>query len=202
MEASPIKAEINKERNKDYDNLSVITGNLDAIDSAEKFDYITLIGSLEESSLYVDGEPADEKLLEKAKALLNPEGKIIIAVENKYGIKYWAGAQDSHFGQLFSGITGQENIGNYYTFSKNSLDTLITKVGFGEIMYYYPIPDYKTPLEIYSMNNIPKSGEIMENSPSYDKERYLLFDEGAALSSLCRDGKFEQFANSFLIITR
>ena len=38
-------------------------------------------------------------------------GNIIIAIENRYGMKYWAGCREDHNGEFFSGIENyQENI--------------------------------------------------------------------------------------------
>lgn len=35
---------------------------------------------------------------------LKPDGKIILAIENRLGLKYWAGCTEDHFGTLFEGI--------------------------------------------------------------------------------------------------
>ena len=34
-----------------------------------------------------------ENFLKKIKSLLKPDGKLIVAIENKYGLKYWCGAR-------------------------------------------------------------------------------------------------------------
>ena len=196
---SPIKAEINKERNKNYNNLTVVNGNIDVIDPTVRFDYITLIGSLEEASLYIDGDISDEELLKKVKSLLKPEGKIIIAVDNKYGIKYWAGARDNHTGDFFASITGGGD-NKTKDYSKNGLEGLLAKTSIQSSCYYYPVPDYRLPMEIYSGDRLPGAGDIAESSPVYDSNRYEVFDEKKAVDNICEDGLFEMFANSYLII--
>ena len=34
----------------------------------------------------------------KIKQLLKPDGKLLIAIENQYGLKYWCGALEDHTG--------------------------------------------------------------------------------------------------------
>ena len=70
--------------------------------------------------------------------------------------------------------------------------------GFDRYDVYYPMPDYKMPLEVYSDACLPKKGSITEAAPAYDRDRYMFFDEAAATDSLCEDGKFDFFSNSFL----
>ena len=38
-------------------------------------------------------------------------------------------------------------------------------------------------------------------SPAYDRDRLKLFDEVLAYNSLCEDGLFEEFANSFIVVS-
>lgn len=192
VEASKRRAVINATRNKQYENLEIFVGNFKDIEFEQKFDYITLIGVLEEPFL---------ELLKRAKTLLNPGGKLFVAIENKYGLKYWAGTPEEHTGQLFDGIEGYRDAEGIRTFSRMSLKALLQQAGFEKQKFYYPVPDYKMPMEIYSEKHLPKSGDITNISPAYDRPRYEFFDERLAFSSICEDGLFEEFANSFIVIS-
>ena len=200
IEASSAKSQINTERNKKYNNLEVITSDFENIDLDEKFDYITLIGSLERSNYYFKCKNAESKMIEKAKSFLKNDGTLIIALDNKYAIKYWAGTKDSHTGKLFNEITNSDNEEDLTAFSRDSLRKLIMSKGFKNIEFYYPVPDYKMPIEIYSENRMPQKDSISSISPSYDHDRYEVFDEVRVINELCKDGLFEQFANSFLVV--
>lgn len=200
VDLSKRRSSINAYRNKDASNLELIVGNFEDISIDEKFDYVTLIGVLEYSIYYLSSENPFLDMLKKAKEYLKPGGKLIIAIENKYGIKYWAGASEDHTGGFFDGIMGYPGVDRVRTFSKDKLDELIKDSGFSNTEFYYPVPDYKMPLEIYSHDRLPKQGEIRSNSPAYDRNRYEIFDEVKAVDSLVSDGLFDQFANSFLVI--
>ena len=191
---------INANRNKQYDNLRIIVGNFEDIDITEKYDYVTLIGVLEYSIYYISSDDPFIDMLKKAKSYLKEGGKIIIAIENKYGLKYWAGAKEDHTGKEFDGIQGYRDVDRVRTFSKQALTDMLKRAGFNDVDFYYPMPDYKMPMEVYSEYNLPKRGDIDETAPAYDRNRISAFDEVRAYDSLCDDGQFEFFANSFLVI--
>lgn len=200
IDLSQKRSTINAYRNKNCSNLEIYVGNFEDVAIEEKFDYVTLIGVLEYAIYYIDSNNPFLDMLKKAKEYLKEDGKLIIAIENKYGLKYWAGAREDHTGNFFDGIEGYEAVERVRTFSKNTLQSLINDAGFNNVEFFYPVPDYKMPLEIYSEKKLPKKGDIKTMSPAYDRDRLCLFDERKSYDSLCEDGLFEQFANSFIVI--
>ena len=201
VDLSKRRSTINAYRNKKYDNLEIIVGNFEDIEFREKYDYVTLIGVLEYSIYYINSENPFRDMLKKVKSLLKPGGKLLLAIENKYGLKYWAGAMEDHTGKLFDGIQGYNDVDRVRTFSKDGLRKLLIDAGFENNSFYYPVPDYKFPFEIYSEEYLPKKGDIKFSSPAYDRDRYLLFNETLVYDSLCEDGMYEQFANSFIVVS-
>lgn len=200
VDLSKRRSMINAYRNKNADNLEIMVGNFEDIRIDEKFDYVTLIGVLEYSIYYIESASPFVDMLKKARRYLKPGGKIIIAIENKYGIKYWAGAREDHTGKLMDGIMGYPEVERVRTFSKEGLEALLREAGMESYEFYYPLPDYKMPTEIYSQKYLPKEYPFATNSPNYDRDRYSFFDEGVVMNELIREGKFEMFANSYLII--
>ena len=160
---------------------------------------MTLIGVLEYSIYYMDSTDPFRDMLEKARSYLKPGGKLIIAIENKYGIKYWAGATEDHTGKPFDGITGYDGVERVRTFSREGLEKMLKDAGSREIRFYYPLPDYKLPLEIYAEDRLPKRYPVSGNTPNYDRDRVSLFNEEKAMNELIREGKFTFFANAFLV---
>lgn len=191
---------INAYRNKDAGNLEIMLGNFEDIRLDEKFDFVTLIGVLEYSIYYIDSPSPFVDMLKRARGFLKPGGKLIVAIENKYGIKYWAGAREDHTGNLADGLEGYSGVERVRTFSKDGLEALLSKAGLSSWEFYYPLPDYKLPTEIYSQKRLPKAYPFAANSPNYDRDRYSFFDEAKVMDELIREGKFEMFANSYLVI--
>lgn len=202
IDLSKRRSEININKNKKYDNLEIYVANFTDVDIEEKYDYVTLIGVLEYSVYYVGGEDPFVTMLKKAKEYLKPGGTLIVAIENKYGMKYFAGAPEDHTGRMYDGIYGYKNTDRVRTFSKEGIVNLLKKAGFDDNKFYYPMPDYKMPIEVYSEDRLPGKGSLRNITRPYDRDRYVFFDEESAYDSICEDGMFEFFANSFLIFSR
>ena len=200
VELSKKRTLINATRNKDYSNLEIIVGNLNDIVIDEKFDYVTLIGVLEYSRLFTEGENPEESFLQELRKKMKKNGKLIIAIENKFGLKYWAGAREDHTGNLFEGLEGYHRNNGVRTYSKVEIMKFLKDSGFTKIEFYYPFPDYKFPKIIFSDQYLPKVGDLRDLVHNYDMDRYLLFNEGLVYDQLILDENFEKFSNSFLII--
>lgn len=201
IEASKRRSDINITKNGQFDNFEIIVGNFDDIVINEKFDYVTMIGSFECAPNFISGIDPYRKVLDRVKELLKPNGKLIIAIDNKYGMKYWSGVAEPITGILFEGIEDYKNTNGNKTFSYSEFKHILMAAGFTRCQFYFPVPDYILPSEIYSENNLPKSGSLVNISSEYKSERYQLFDEEKAFNGICSDGRFVEFANSFLVIS-
>jgi len=199
VELSKRRSTINYERNKHHDNLEIFVGNLNDIQFDQKFDYITLIGVLEYAGSFTKTDSPYEDFLKNIKSYLKEDGKLLIAIENRYGLKYFAGAKEDHTGKEFDGITGYIGNDSVRTFGKVEIEELLSKVGFGELNFYYPHPDYKMPFEIYSDDFLPSSEELLAQAPNFDNDRYELFNESLAFNGIIENKQYPFFANSFFI---
>ncbi|MCR4792751.1 MAG: class I SAM-dependent methyltransferase [Lachnospiraceae bacterium] len=199
VDLSKKRSTINAYRNKDHDNLRIMVGNFEDVRFSEKYDVITLIGVFEYSIYYISSDDPFVDMLKKCRSLLKEGGKLYIAIENKYGMKYFAGASEDHTGIPFDGIEGYHGVERVRTFSGYALTGMLKKAGFSCVEFRYPVPDYKLPLEIYSDDRLPSPGEITHRSPNFDRERMDSFDEVKVTDQVCADGLFPDFSNSFLI---
>lgn len=201
VELSKRRATATLLRCREKENLEIIVGNLNDIEFEKKFDYITLIGVFEYQGSYTNSENPYGDFLKKVKKLLKPDGKLLIAIENQYGLKYWCGALEDHVGIPFEGmnqyITSKRGV---RTFSKVALEKLVKDSGFHNTYFYYPMPDYKLPTVIYSERYLPKD-ENMQNLQCYyiPDRSTLVADEKGMYRDIIENGVFEFFANSFLV---
>lgn len=202
IELSRKRSMVNAERNKNYGNIDIHVGNFQDIEKnlTEKYDYITLIGVYEYAASYIKSGSPYIEFLNIISKHLKENGKIIIAIENKYGLKYWAGCREDHVGTYFSGLEGYIGVDNVRTFSKNGLIKLCKESGLNDIKFYYPYPDYKFPLSIYSDEFLPARDELVNNFNNFDNDRMVLFDEARVFDSLIEDGMFDIFSNSYLML--
>lgn len=192
---------INAWRHQEAENLEIMVGNFNLVADGlkENFDYITLIGVYEYGASYIQEENPYDVFLNKINGLLKEDGEILLAIENRLGMKYFAGCAEDHKGLPFEGIEGYPTTEGVRTFSKAELERIFQRNGFSEYEFYYPYPDYKLPTTIYSDAYLPKKGELLNNIRNFDGDRYVAFDEGKAFDSILEDGYFPIFSNSFFV---
>lgn len=200
IELSEKRSLINAYRNKDFDNIKILLGNFQDIKIDKKFDYVTLIGVWEYSGLYLNGTDPYKEMLQIIKNLLKPDGKIIVAIENKMGMKYFNGACEDHTGKVYSGLNDYIEGEGVRTFSKPEIEALLKDLGIKNYTFYYPTPDYKIPEEIYSESILPQVGQIRNYRKNYDKSRVYNYMEATVEDQICYDKMFSYFSNSFLFI--
>lgn len=168
--------EVNRMRHEACHNIRYVRGSL--LDCQEgPFDYVVLAGSLTEPY---------EANVDRAKSLLKPGGTLIVASDNRLGIKYRAGAKPDDSALL----------------RKELAEVLCGRNGEkgGTIQWYYPMPDYRLPITIYSEEYLPAKGELTHAILAYDYPEYIKFDPGRMYDEICEAELFEEFANSFLAI--
>lgn len=202
IDLSRKRSTINAWRHKECSNLKFLVGNFQDIEEnlTEQFDLITLIGVFEYAQFSIQSENPFVDYLEKIRRHVKPGGRVVIAIENRLGLKYWAGATEDHTGVYFEGIEGYPTTDYVRTFSKPELEQIMRAAGFEKYVFYYPYPDYKMPECIYSDEYLPKKGELNRNRQNYDRERVQVFREELAYDSLIESGLFPLYSNSFLVV--
>lgn len=202
IELSKKRSLINAYRNKQKNNINILIGNFEDIEPTltEKYDYITLIGVYEYSESYIHTERPYIDFLKIIKEHLKENGKLIIAIENKLGLKYWAGCKEDHVGMYYEGLEGYTHTQGIKTFTKKELEILLKQSGFNQSTFYYPYPDYKFPMVIYSDNKLPEKGELTNNLRNFDQDRIINFDESKVYDTLIDNELFPIYSNSYLII--
>jgi len=202
VELSRRRAEIVANRHREKANLEIVVGNLNDMFYDRQFDYVTLIGVLEYAGRFTKTDNPYHDFIVQIRKHLKPEGTLIVAIENKFGLKYWAGAKEEHNGGYFESIENYLQNSSIRTFGKAELRALLNMAGYDVVKFYYPMPDYKLPQQIFSDDFLPGIGQICSISPNYDNERIVLFNEATAYDSIIANNQFDFFANSFLLFCR
>ena len=202
VDLSKKRSLINAYRHSDCDNITIHVGNFQDIEPglSRDFNYICLIGVFEYGRGYIGGDHPYEEFLRILMGHLAPGGRILIAIENKYGLKYFAGCKEDHLGSYFSGIENYQEGGNARTFSRQGLEKIFQSCGVEDYHFYYPYPDYKFMTSVYSDERQPGRGELSNNLRNFDRDRMVLFDEKLAFDGIVEEGLFSVFANSYMAV--
>lgn len=207
IEGSFHRAKSASVRCKDLENVKVFTANFHDISFEKEFDYVTMIGVFEYCPVYFKGDDPISECLNVVKSVLKPGGKFILAIENRLGLKYFAGIEEDHVGIPFFGIQDLYNRNTAVTFGKVELTSLLGENGFCSIEFQYPFPDYKVPRVVFTESafNNPdfRPAEIIRQltSRDYSKKATPLFSENLVWPVLDTNKLIPDLSNSFLIIT-
>lgn len=202
VELSKKRSLINAYRHSECGNVTIHVGNFREIEPElpKDFDYICLIGVFEYGQSYIGGEHPYQDFLNILLPHLKEGGRIIIAIENKYGMKYFAGCREDHLGTYFSGIENYAAGGGVRTFGRRGLEKIFRSCKIPEYHFYYPYPDYKFMTTLYSDAYLPGKGELSNNLRNFDRDRMVLFDEKSAFDGVVEEGLFSFFSNSYIAV--
>ncbi len=197
-------------RCSDLPSVKAYAANFFQIDPEPEFDLVTSIGVLEYSHVYhprkgISPQEAALDLLRFAYRFLKEEGIFLLAIENKFGLKYFSGAREDHTGRRFEGIEGYPREHTAVTWSRRELSALLREAGFTALDFLLPFPDYKLPNTIVN-DRFLQEPYFLHNwlaMPFPDRhpgERQMLFNESLAVRGLIQAGLLGELANSFLVL--
>lgn len=206
------RAEVIDRRHADRPNLRVIAGPLELIELEEPVDDLVCVGVWEYAGIFMPRE-GDEAFVEPfleflalLHGFLRPGGRLVLAIENRLGLEYLAGAEEDHLdhGPL-AGVEGYVDYQGVRTFSRREVADLLAAAGFREVEFFFPWPDYKLP-ELILADGAAGSlgltaGALGALIPSH-RARLGVLNEQLLAAALLREGLIESFANSFLVVAR
>jgi 2-polyprenyl-3-methyl-5-hydroxy-6-metoxy-1,4-benzoquinol methylase len=149
-------------------NLFFIGSDYMEVEFQTKFDLILSIGVLEWIGAFREDGEAEElqaDFLAKTKADLRSDGKLVIGIENRLGLKYLLGANDDHIGipdiachtkdlakEKYKHTTNNEL--RCLTYSLAEYEKMLKNAGYQELHFYAALPDYKLPDKIFPIEGI------------------------------------------------
>ncbi|MFT4060235.1 MAG: glycosyltransferase [Legionella sp.] len=208
LEGTLRRAEITRSRTRDLNNVTVIAERFDLFNWEQKFDVITLIGVLEYAKVFMPGTSPVQNMLQRVKSMLKPQGKLIIAIENQLGLKYFSGAPEDHLGQVMYGIEGHYSDKQPTTYGRAVLIKYLEQAGFSDSQFFAPFPDYKLPCSIISEKGFScpdfDAGTLAAQSVRHDPQLppYLAFSPELVWPSIAENQIALDLANSFLIVAQ
>ena len=208
LEPSPRRAAIAASRCRDLPNVQVVCDRLETFGGPGSFDVVTLIGVLEYARVFNDATDSVQAMLESVRALLAGDGRLILAIENQLGLKYFAGYSEDHIGVPMFGIDDLYAERSAVTFGRVELQERLKRAGLHVHGLYFPLPDYKLPTSV-----VTPAGEIdvewaeclaslASGATTADQQRPLLslFSLDRAWRVVARNRLLPELANSFLFV--
>lgn len=208
VEGDEVKAAGLCTRHRDFQNLQVIQVDwqdyvVKENEALGKFDYIVLAGGLE--CVARDFKVANSNLTGAAAmvqhllGLLTDTGRLLMAVDNRFGLRYFCGEAERHTGRPFAGISRDMQGGDGQPFSRQEILEVIHQAGARKCKLYYPLPDWRFPQLVYTDEYLPEDNLNERLLVFHPDHSTLLANEKELYSDVVRNGVFPFFANSFLL---
>lgn len=208
LEGSLARAKVVAARCRELANVKVLVEGFHALPVVPEFDVVCLVGVLEYARVFFPGQGVDavDAMLAHAVKFLRPGGRLILAIENQLGLKYFAGYREDHVGSAMFGIEDRYESDGVVTFGRRELARRLHAVGLVEQEWLYPFPDYKLPTSLLTEAGAacvePDLAAILSGSVVADPQEaeYFRFSLEQAWQPVQRNGLAGELANSFLVL--
>ena len=165
----------------------------------ERFDYIISVAALER-------QLHPERILVCLRKLLKADGKLLLGMNNRFGIKYFCGDRDPYTERSFDGVEGyrraytkKEDTFQGRMYSQAELRTMLQNAGWEECRFYAVLSDLENPTLIYAQDFLPNEDLSVRLFPTYHYPDSVFLEEECLYTDLIANGMFHQMANSYLI---
>lgn len=208
LEPSARRARVAAARCEGLPTVKVVVDDLESFARiGQRFNAVTLVGVLEYAHRFSDRSDAAVHWLRVARDLLRPGGVLLLAIENKLGLKYFAGAPEDHLGRPMLGIGDLYEDRGPRTWGRAELEAMLREAGYAATGFALPLPD-KLPTSVL----LSSDGDAM---PGFDGGVALaeaavgrdadlggvpLFPMDRTWAVLAGNGLLVELANSFLVV--
>ncbi|MCL3817210.1 SAM-dependent methyltransferase [Aeromicrobium wangtongii] len=205
LEPVPSRARVIVERTRDLGNTRVFVGHVEDVPDEPAYDVVVVIGVLEYVANGSDDRQPYLDFLAGIRSRLVPGGTLVLAIENKLGVKYLAGSPEDHSNRVADSMESYPYGSPARTFSRAELLALMSDAGLtGEDRI--ALPDYKMTEAVVDPARIPAGRERLLSqvsafpSPDWVPSVGRFADERKFWESLIDAGLAAETGNSFLIL--
>ena len=209
VEGSLRRAQITASRCRDLPTVSVICGNFnDLVFPERSYGAVLLVGVLEYAARFLPDATSSEQavttILKHALSSINDDGIVVVAIENRVGLKYLLGSSEDHYAQPYVGVHNYPRHAGIKTFTRCEWENLLTPLGPAH-RWCYPFPDYKLPELVVSQHYLDDTRFAFTQFDSLHSRDYAGIlapghDEAALWEGLHQNNDIGTYANSFLLI--
>lgn len=165
---------------------------------AGSYDYIIAVEILEKCF-------TPEIVLEKWNYLLKDSGMLILATQNRFGIRYLSGDRDPFTGGPFDSVENYLHVpnsspkalgGKLYAYYE--IKNMLGKTNYINLKVYSVYPSIRTPQIICSEGYLPNENLNVRVIPYYEDNEAIFLDEVQIYNSLVKNDLFHRLSNAYI----
>lgn len=163
------------------------------------FDYIISVADLET-------QPDPIPTLRVWRQLLKPDGKLLLGMNNRLGIRYFCGDRDPYTERNFDGIENyrrayvkKEDVFRGRCYSQAELKGLLRDAGWEFFQFFSVVSDLKNMRSLHAEGCLFNEDLGNRGYPTYNYSGTVFLEEESLYGSLIDNGIFHQLANAYLI---
>lgn len=168
----------------------------------KRYDYIVITMALEQTG---DMEEA-AGILKAARQLLQADGRLLLGLNNRLGIRYFCGDKDPYTGRNFDGIEDYVRADvsvfdrrNGRCYAKAQIIQMLHEAGFVHHRFYSVFPVLERPQILFAEDFTPGEQLDIRIFPQYFCADTVFLEEEMLYDTLLRNGMFHPMANAFFI---
>ncbi len=162
------------------------------------YNYAIVAGGLERAK--------DTKLfLQVIRQSMKKDGILLLATDNRLGIRYFCGDQDAFTGKNFDSIENYLRVSfekagvEGRTYAKHELQDMLADAGFTRQKFYSVFPQYQCPQIMFSQDYEPKEQLDIRIFPQYECKDTLFLEEDLLYQTLVENQLLHPMANGFFV---
>ena len=163
------------------------------------YNYVIMVGVLEYS------KKPDEALARLRRFLL-PNGKLLLAMDNRLGIRYFCGDRDIFTDRNFDSIENYTRINladrdqlDGRTYAKSEIIAMLEGAGFDNYRFYSVFPEISSPQVLFAEDYLPEEELEVRIFPQYHYPDTVFLEEERLYTTLITNGLFHAMANGYFI---
>jgi SAM-dependent methyltransferase len=204
LEPVQARARVARLRTRDLANVEVFVGTINDLPTDAHYDLVVSVGVLEWAAEGASDLAPYQAFLDRLSMQLRPGGTLVLAIENRIGVKYLAGAPEDHSGRPWDSVEGYPRPVSARTFSRRELERMLTNAGLSS-RFLSAFPDYKITRCLLSDALFTEAPALTWRipqfpSPDWFGERSPAASEPELWATLVSAGLGPQFANSFVVL--
>lgn len=149
---------------------------------------------------------AAEQVVSGLSRYLAPHGRLLLAMNNRMGLRYFCGDKEPYTGQVFDGLEGyrmaygqKADIFQGRMYGSGEVRQWLQAAGFIGVQFYAVLSDLSHPAFLFREDFLPNEDLTGRVFPFYNQPESVFLEEENLYPSVVVNDLFHQLANAYLV---